>query len=245
MKNEFNKNDIGKSIKLEIFDEKTKTYVLFKGVFLGFYLTMNNRPFPETSIYGYFPNNLEQQPKILEITNVKYRNILNARLPKEISETGKRYIKNINDCVKRYNKLRVEGKVYCDRLSAMDGDDVRELVYKYKKKFPELNSVDLANTILKKYLPKLHIVSTLEDYDEYDMEEYGVQDLEETRYLSLNLRSSSYSEWVVDKYLNMPKFQMNKNMINTMKLIYPDFNFICASIISMIIRLCSVNNSGY
>lgn len=237
MKNEFIKEDIGKSFKLIVKDRNTSKLSEIRGVFLGEYTTSNGIPYKQLSFYGgskYSENN-----RILNLESFDYKNIQPTRLPKELGDRGRSLAKSIQQTIKKYSKFTKESEKLLYKLEVIFDNDFNLFVKKFINKYKNLNRLELINKFFEEYLPKMFIHISREDYDDQDMEEYGIQDLDETLHLSLNVRNDSYSSWVVMEYFDLDNFKIPKYKLQTITLVYPTFNLKHETIISNFIRMIS------
>lgn len=237
MKNEFIKEDIGKSFKLNIKDKNTKNISTVRGVFLGQYLTSNGVPYKQLSFYGSIYG--DEQYQIINLNSLDYANIQPTRLPKELGDRGRSLAKSIQQTIKKYSKLTKESEKLLYKLEVIFDNDFNLFVKKFINKYKNLNRLELINKFFEEYLPKMFIDVSREDYDSQDMQEYGIQDLDETLHLSLNVRNDCYSSWVVMEYFDLDNFKIPKHKLRTITLVYPTFTSKHEMIISNFIRIVS------
>lgn len=237
MKNKFIKEDIGKSFKLNIKDKSKKNISEIRGVFLGDYITSNGVPYKQLSFYGSVYG--DDQYQIINLNSLDYKNIKPTRLPKEVGDRGRLIAKSIQKTIKTYTKLTKESEILLNKLEVIFDNDFNIFVRKFINKHANLNRLDLINKFFEEYLPKMFIDVTREDYDSQDMEEYGIQNLDETLHLSLNVKDSSYSSFVVMEYFDLDNFKITNQNIQTINIIYPTFTLKHGMIISNFIRIVS------
>lgn len=237
MKNKFIKEDIGKSFKLNIKDKSTKNISEIRGVFLGDYITSNGVPYKQLSFYGSVYG--DDQYQIINLNSLDYTNIKPTRLPKEVGERGRYIANSIQKTVKAYAKLTKESERLLNKLEVIFDTDFNLFVKKFINKYKNLNKLEIINKFFEEYLPKLSIEIAREDYDLQEMEEYGIQNLDETLHLSLNVKDSDYCSFVAMEYFGLDNFKLNNRSINTINIVYPTFNSKHAMIISNFISLVS------
>lgn len=237
MKNEFVKEDIGKSFKLNIKDKNTKNISKVRGVFLGYYVTSNGVPYKQLSFYGCIYG--KEQYQIINLDSLEYANIQPTRLPKDVGERGRSIVKSIQKTIKEYTKLTKESGILLNKLEVIYDNDFNLFVKKFISKYKNLNRLELINKFFEEYLPKMFIEVTREDYDSQDMQEYGIQNLDETLHLSLNVRDSSHSSWVIMEYFDLDNFEIPNHKIQTITMIYPTFTSKHEMIISNFIKIVS------
>lgn len=237
MKNKFIKDDIGKSFKLIVKDRNTSKVSEIRGVFLGDYITSNGVPYKQLSFYGSVYG--DDQYQIINLDSLEYANIQPTRLPKDVGERGRSIAKSIQKTIKEYTKLTKESEILLNKLEVIYDNDFNLFVKKFINKYANLNRLEVINKFFEEYLPKMFIDVTREDYDSQDMEEYGIQDLDETLHLSLNVKDSSYSSFVVMDYFDLDNFKFINRSIETINIIYPTFTLKHGMIISNFINLVS------
>lgn len=237
MKNKFIKEDIGKSFKLTIKDKNTKNISTIRGVFLGDYITANGVPYKQLSFYGNIYG--KEQYQIIDLNSLEYTKIQPTRLPKDVGERGRYIANSIQKTIKAYTKLTKESERLLNKLEVIFDNDFNLFVKKFINKYKNLNRLGVINKFFEEYLPKMSIEIVREDYDSQDMEEYGIQNLDETLHLSLNVKDSDYSSWVVMEYFDLDNFKIPKHKIQTITMIYPTFNSKHEMIISNFINLVS------
>lgn len=237
MKNEFIKEDIGKSFKLNIKDKNTKNISTVRGVFLGHYITSNGVPYRQLSFYGSVYG--DDQYQIINLNSLEYANIQPTRLPKDVGERGRSIAKSIQKTIKVYTKLTKESEILLNKLEDIFDNDFNLFVKKFINKHVNLNRLGVINKFFEEYLPKIFIDITREDYDSQDMEEYGIQNLDETLHLSLNVKDSSYSSFVVMEYFDLDNFKLTNQSIQTINIVYPTFTLKHGMIISNFIKIVS------
>lgn len=237
MKNKFIKDDIGKSFKLIVKDRNTSKVSEIRGVFLGDYITSNGVPYKQLSFYGSVYG--DDQYQIINLNSLDFANIQSTRLPKELGYRGRSIAKSIQKTIKTYNKLTKESEILLNKLEDIFDNDFNLFVKKFISKYKNLNRLELINKFFEEYLPKMFIEVTREDYDSQDMQEYGIQNLDETLHLSLNVRDSSYSSWVIMEYFDLNNFKIPNHKIQTITMIYPTFTLKHEMIISNLIRIVS------
>lgn len=231
MKNKFVESDIGKSFKLYAKPLGKNSFLEFKGVFLGFYLTGNDIPYKQESIYGFFEGS--DRTEILKLNEGDFKDIKATRLPKEVGDRGRFIVKSINKTIKDYSILNKESYKLLNKLEQYSQQDIFTLVKKIINKYPNKDSLFIVNQLFKIILPRLEISNITEDYDEYDMEEYGVYDLEDTRHLSLDIHKTESSSYIVKEYFSLNNFRINGDSeIRKIAMLYPNFNLKHAMIIN-------------
>lgn len=180
------------------------------------------------STYYYKDVNNENQ----NITNLKInKKIINKLLEKKllVSPSKPSNFLVLNPNVFKENPLKKLEDVYEKGFYHFSTSFV--------KKYKHLSKLEIINKFFKEYVPNFYLQSMREDYDEQEMEEYGVYDLDETLHLALNIRKDSYSSFVVKEYFDFENFSFVASDIRKINSVYPDFNLNHGRIISNFIRL--------
>lgn len=222
-------SDINKSLKITVIDNKKK--VDYKGILVSLHGYGNGVPYPAVYLFG---NKGDDKLSLINLIDFKIDNIQPTRLPAVYRTEAQYYLKNFKDNETKYNK-RVKTSTKLLAKFNSDENKLNEIAKKIKNK-KGLSTQDKINEFFSKYFPEIKIVSETEDYDEYDMEEYNISDIEETRHLSIHINDSANSSWVIAKYIDLADFTFQENQFQTIQLVYPTFSSRDGMILGTIIR---------
>lgn len=164
----------------------------------------------------------------LELDPTLITQVTKSRATKELREYGDRAIKRNKFYKKEYsNKMKKSKQL----LKKYDTLDQKAFVTKLKKK--HTNLLNDINFVLSQLAPNFEIMLGVEDYSGQDMEEYGIQDINDTLHYELLYNYPNSSSSTIElEYFTLPDFKMPMDKIINH---YPDFTYTQLAILNSFI----------